>query len=79
VGEAVFASLRNWRRERARTDGIPPYVVFHDRTLAEIARRRPRSPDELAEVSGVGPSKLQRYASEVLAVVSAGDLAERPG
>jgi DNA helicase II / ATP-dependent DNA helicase PcrA len=67
-----FVALRSWRRNRARTDGIPPYVVFHDRTLAEIARRRPRSPEELAAVAGVGPTKLERYATEVLAALSGG-------
>jgi DNA helicase-2/ATP-dependent DNA helicase PcrA len=67
-----FVALRSWRRNRARTDGIPPYVVFHDRTLAEIARRRPRSPEELAAVAGVGPTKLERYAKEVLAALSGG-------
>jgi DNA helicase-2/ATP-dependent DNA helicase PcrA len=69
-GDPVFAALRSWRRDRARIDGIPPYVVFHDRTLAEIARRRPRSPEELATVAGVGPTKLERYAKEVLAALS---------
>jgi ATP-dependent DNA helicase RecQ len=69
----VFAALRSWRRDRARIDGIPPYVVFHDRTLAEIARRRPRSPEELATVAGVGPTKLERYAKEVLAALAGGE------
>jgi superfamily II DNA helicase RecQ len=48
---------------------VPAYVVFHDATLEEIARRRPRSPAELLAVSGVGPAKLQRYGAEVLALV----------
>jgi DNA helicase-2/ATP-dependent DNA helicase PcrA len=72
-GDPVFAALRSWRRDRARIDGIPPYVVFHDRTLAEIARRRPRSPEELATVAGVGPTKLERYAKEVLAALAGGE------
>jgi DNA helicase II / ATP-dependent DNA helicase PcrA len=70
--DPLFVALRSWRRDRARTDGIPPYVVFHDRTLAEIARRRPRSPEELAAVAGVGPTKLERYAKEVLAALAGG-------
>ncbi len=68
--DPAFALLRTWRLERARTDGVPPYVVFHDRTLAEIARRRPESPAELASVSGVGPAKLERYADDVLATLA---------
>ena len=66
-----FDALREWRRERARTDGVPAYVVFHDSTLAEIALRAPRSADELARVAGVGPTKLARYGPDVVAVVAA--------
>jgi DNA helicase-2/ATP-dependent DNA helicase PcrA len=68
--DPAFVLLKSWRLERARADGIPPYVVFHDRTLVEIVRRRPSSPAELAAVSGVGPAKLERYAEEVLAALA---------
>jgi DNA helicase-2/ATP-dependent DNA helicase PcrA len=71
-GGAVFDRLKEWRRKRAQTDGVPAYVVFHDRTLAEIAERRCKDWADLAAISGVGPAKLERYADEVLAVVSAG-------
>ena len=66
----TFAALRAWRRERAKADGVPPYVVFHDSTLHEIARRRPERVTDLAAVAGVGPTKLDRYAADVLAVVA---------
>jgi DNA helicase-2/ATP-dependent DNA helicase PcrA len=66
-----FAALREWRLKRAKADGVPAYVVFHDTTLAEIAERSPRSRGELATVSGVGPTKLERYADEVLEALSA--------
>ena len=69
---AVFDRLKEWRRKRAQADGVPAYVVFHDRTLAEIAERRCKDWADLAAISGVGPAKLERYADEVLAVVSAG-------
>ena len=62
-------ALKAWRLERARADAVPAYVVFHDRTLAEIAGRRPRTRDELATVPGVGPAKLDRYGDEVLAAI----------
>jgi DNA helicase-2/ATP-dependent DNA helicase PcrA len=62
----VFAALREWRLGRAKADGVPAYVVFHDRTLAEIADRAPRTLDELALISGVGPTKLDRYGHDVL-------------
>jgi ATP-dependent DNA helicase RecQ len=48
---------------------VPPYVIFHDRTLAEIARLRPATSGALAAISGVGESKLDRYGEPVLAVV----------
>ena len=62
-------ALKAWRLERARADEVPAYVVFHDSTLASIAERRPQSLAELARVSGVGPTKLERYGEEVLAVL----------
>ena len=64
--DPVFQLLRAWRRERATADGVPAYVVFHDRTLAEIARRRPLGTAELGGVPGVGPAKLDRYGGDVL-------------
>jgi superfamily II DNA helicase RecQ len=48
---------------------VPAYIVFHDRTLAAIAERRPRSRTDLAAIPGIGPTKLERYADQVLAVV----------
>jgi DNA helicase-2/ATP-dependent DNA helicase PcrA len=71
-GEALFGRLKEWRKQRAAADGVPAYVVFHDRTLQEIARQRPASPGALGRVSGVGPAKLERYGEEVLAVVASG-------
>jgi DNA helicase-2/ATP-dependent DNA helicase PcrA len=64
------AALRRWRRERAEADGVPAYVVFHDTTLAEIAERRPVSRGELADVPGIGPTKLDRYGDELLATLA---------
>ena len=61
--------LRAWRLERSKADGVPPYVVFHDRVLHEIAETRPSSVGELAQIAGVGPAKLERYGDEVLALI----------
>jgi DNA helicase II / ATP-dependent DNA helicase PcrA len=61
--------LREWRATRAKTDGVPPYVVFHDSVLHEIAAARPASLGELAQISGVGPAKLERYGDDLLALV----------
>ena len=63
-------ALRAWRRQQAQDQGVPAYVIFHDRTLAEIASRRPASLDALAGVPGVGQSKLDRYGAAVLALLS---------
>jgi DNA helicase II / ATP-dependent DNA helicase PcrA len=64
--DPVFKALKTWRRERAKEDGIPAFVVFHDKTLEEIARRRPGDLAALGAVSGVGPAKLERYGGDVL-------------
>ena len=67
--ESVLEALRVWRRERARADGVPAYVVAHDTTLGEIADVRPRSLPALRRVRGMGPAKLERYGPEILAVI----------
>jgi len=68
---ALFEALRTWRREEAARQHVPPYVIFHDATLAEIARAKPGSLPALAAISGVGESKLERYGEAVAGVVSA--------
>jgi ATP-dependent DNA helicase UvrD/PcrA len=68
--DPLYAALKRWRLERATADDLPAYVVFHNSTLAEIAGRRPRDLSELGAVPGVGPTKLERYGDEVLAVLT---------
>ena len=63
----AMQALREWRLARARADEVPAYVVFNDRTLAELAARTPRTIAELAAVPGIGPAKLERYGPELLA------------
>jgi len=60
-------ALREWRLARARAEEVPAYVVFNDRTLAELVARTPRTLAELAAVPGIGPAKLERYGAELLA------------
>jgi DNA helicase-2/ATP-dependent DNA helicase PcrA len=67
----TFDALKSWRLERARADAVPAYVVFNNTTLAEIAERQPRTLGELALISGVGPTKLERYGEDVLRVLAA--------
>lgn len=66
----LFERLRAWRAETARGHGVPAYVIFHDATLAEIARARPASREALRSISGVGAKKLEAYGEEILGVVS---------
>jgi len=72
AAENLFESLRSWRATEARTQKIPPYVIFHDTVLREIAAVRPENLDELGQIKGVGASKLQRYGVAVLEVVGSG-------
>ena len=67
--QPVFEALRAWRRDEAARQHLPPYVIFHDRTLAEIAGRKPSDLTSLGAISGVGEGKLQRYGEAVLAVL----------
>ena len=64
-----YAALKAWRGEVAREHNLPAYVVFHDATLAEMARRYPADLDELGTISGVGAKKLQAYGAEILRVL----------
>jgi DNA helicase-2/ATP-dependent DNA helicase PcrA len=66
---AVLA-LKEWRLARARAEEVPAYVVFNDRTLAELIARSPRTIAELAAVPGIGPAKLERFGSELLATLA---------
>ena len=68
----LFESLRTWRAAEARARGVPAYVVFPDATLAEVAALKPRSEDQLAEVKGIGPKKLEAYGAELLRLVRGG-------
>ena len=70
--DPVYETLKRWRLATAKAEERPAYVIFHNTTLAEIVRRAPRSREELAEVPGVGPAKLERYGDDVLAVLAAG-------
>jgi DNA helicase-2/ATP-dependent DNA helicase PcrA len=69
----LFGRLRAWRKVQAEAQGVPPYVVFSDATLVAIADARPKSREGLAQISGVGPAKLTRYAGPVLEVLGGAD------
>ena len=71
--ERLLGRLRALRTELARTESVPAYVIFPDRTLAEMAVRRPRTEHALGEIRGVGPTKLERYGARFLAVMRDAD------
>ena len=62
----AVAALKEWRLARARAEEVPAYVVFNDRTLAELVRLAPRTIAELAAVPGIGPAKLERFGPQLL-------------
>lgn len=65
----LFDLLRDWRVEMAKAKGVPPYVIFHDKTLATIATERPTDLVELLQISGVGEKKAGRYGEDIARIV----------
>ncbi|MDR3322608.1 MAG: DNA helicase RecQ [Zoogloeaceae bacterium] len=70
--QRLFERLRQWRAETAKEQGVPAYVIFHDRTLKEIAERHPHTPATLVEVQGVGQAKMERYGEKILELAGEG-------
>jgi ATP-dependent DNA helicase RecQ len=73
--EAVFERLRAWRTGVAKELGMPPYVIFHDSTLRQIAASPPTTLAGLAAVNGVGQTKLDRYGEQILELLASGEQA----
>jgi ATP-dependent DNA helicase RecQ len=72
----LLEQLRALRSRLAREQQVPAYVVFPDRTLLEIAVRRPKSPYALGEIRGVGPMKIDKYGEQFLELVRTSDETE---
>src|SRR5215472_15316023 len=70
TARALWEALRAWRLEEARRQELPPYVIFHDSTLIEVALRRPTSVAALASIPGVGTTKLDRYGKSLIDLVA---------
>jgi superfamily II DNA helicase RecQ len=66
AGEALAARLKEWRAAEAKQLRVPAYVVMHDRTLLAIAHARPANPRQLQEISGMGPTKTERFGEAIL-------------
>jgi len=74
--QALFAMLRNLRAQLAKKQGVPPYMVFGDKTLKHMAQDKPATSDEFLALNGVGESKLTKYGAiflEAMAAYDAGD------
>ena len=69
--QALFDALRALRRELARELGVPPYLVFHDSTLADMAQAAPSTAEELARVKGVGANKVAKFGERFLQAIRA--------
>ena len=65
-GEALAARLQTWRAEEAKRLRVPAFVVMHDRTLRAVAYARPRTPNQLMAVNGMGPAKVERFGEALL-------------
>jgi ATP-dependent DNA helicase RecQ len=70
IGNPLFEALRAKRRTLAENVGVPPYVIFHDATLREMALTRPADIRALGRISGVGARKLEAYGEEFLSVIA---------
>ncbi len=67
--QPLFDALRDYRREQAEAQGVPPYVILHDKTLKEISRIRPTSAQRLSEIIGIGAKKMELYGADILDIV----------
>jgi superfamily II DNA helicase RecQ len=70
--DALRERLRAWRRELAKQQGMPPYVILHDATIDALCRQRPRNAAELLEVPGIGERKAERFGVRILELIAEG-------
>jgi RecQ family ATP-dependent DNA helicase len=68
AAEQLEQALKAWRITTAKKLGMPPFVVLHDRTLRSIAHARPATPNQLLEIPGMGPAKIEKYGQQILAI-----------
>jgi ATP-dependent DNA helicase RecQ len=74
--DPLFEALRGWRREKAKEQGVPPFIIFHDSTLREVAARKPESLSELSMIEGIGDTKLARHGESLLTALARAKEAE---
>jgi ATP-dependent DNA helicase RecQ len=71
LDEALYEKLRAWRLEKAREKNVPAYVILHDSQLKNIASEKPRTPEALLRVDGIGPKRLESHGEEILGIITA--------
>lgn len=64
----LFNMLREWRSKRCQKEGVPPYILFTNKQLAEIVKLRPQAVSELGKIEGIGKAKIEKYGLDVLAI-----------
>jgi superfamily II DNA helicase RecQ len=69
--QALVARLKEWRAAEAKRLGVPAFVVLHDRTLTAVAEARPGNPNQLLEIDGIGPAKVERFGEAILGMCAA--------
>jgi ATP-dependent DNA helicase PIF1 len=69
INEELLQKLKQWRFARAQADGVPPYIIAHDKTLEALAERPPTTAAQLLATSGFGPKKVETYGEELLATL----------
>lgn len=73
----LFKTLRTWRGERAKQQGVPPYVICNNRQLVEVVKARPQTLAALGSIEGFGEAKLSKYGKDLLSLI-AGDAKPAP-
>lgn len=70
VDANLLAALKAWRLDEAKTQSVPAYVILHDSTLIELARKRPADLDDLTDIPGFGARKVERYGDSLVELIS---------
>ena len=64
----LFNTLREWRSEKSKKDGVPPYIILNNKQLAEVVQKRPQSKHDLMTIDGIGKAKAEKYGDAILKV-----------
>lgn len=70
INKDLFNKLRIWRKNKANSQGIKPYIIFSDTTLMELANKNPKTKDELMSIRGMGEKKYERYGEDILKIMN---------